>query len=252
MSWSVCLFKTDIVSNCARCAVNVCRGKVQKQEKDSCKSSSLYSNHRCVLGLWGTSVSLLLVLWLLPNLCPASCLSGGSLISFFPWYLSSFPVSGERSERTGLEALRGGGAHQSRRGGSAPPRGRPRDRWAFPKTGAHADLQSGQRSVCTHKPKNIRRLSSREDEPRVLVCSVTEVYVEATESIVLSPSPTPELTSTDPPIINITLTDPPITETSPKSWPNRSSASQSSRSSTTQSEISSSDMSIQVREEVWE
>uniref|UniRef100_A0A8C2ZI25 PDZ domain-containing protein n=1 Tax=Cyclopterus lumpus TaxID=8103 RepID=A0A8C2ZI25_CYCLU len=39
-------------------------------------------------------------------------------------------------------------------------------------------------------------------------------------------------------IINITLTNSPITNTSPKSWTNGSSASQSSRSSTTQSEIS--------------
>lgn len=71
-----------------------------------------------------------------------------------------------------------------------------------------------------------------------------------TESAPLTPSPTTELHATDPPIINVTLTDSPVTTTSPKSRANGSSASQSSRSSTTQSEISSSDMSIQVREEV--
>jgi len=80
--------------------------------------------------------------------------------------------------------------------------------------------------------------------------SLVEVYLDesATESAPHSPSPTTGLPASDPPVINITLTNSPITNASPKSWTNGNSASQSSRSSTTQSEISSSDMSIQVRE----
>ncbi|XP_076584925.1 NHERF family PDZ scaffold protein 2 [Chaetodon auriga] len=80
---------------------------------------------------------------------------------------------------------------------------------------------------------------------------VKEVYVDelAAESAPPTPSPTTELSATDPPVINVTLTGSPIAKPSPKSWANGSSASQSSRSSTTQSEISSSDMSIQVPDE---
>ncbi|KAF7659570.1 hypothetical protein LDENG_00296620 [Lucifuga dentata] len=83
---------------------------------------------------------------------------------------------------------------------------------------------------------------------------VKEVYVDesVTGSIPPTPSRISEVPATDPPIISIALSYPPITNESPKSWTNGSSASQSSRSSTTQSEFSSSDMSIQLREEVPE
>lgn len=97
-------------------------------------------------------------------------------------------------------------------------------------------------------------LLSRRNASCVPVFSLTEVFVDesATESTSPTPPPTTELPTPEPPIINVTLTDSPITKTSPKSRTNGSSASQSSRSSTTQSEISSSDMSIQVREqELW-
>lgn len=66
-----------------------------------------------------------------------------------------------------------------------------------------------------------------------------------------TPSPTVELPAADPPSVNITVTDSTMGTALPRSTPNGSSASQSSRSSATQSEISSSDLSIPVREELW-
>lgn len=84
----------------------------------------------------------------------------------------------------------------------------------------------------------------------IVVSVFTEVCVDdpAPESEPPTPSPTTEFSATDAPIINVTVTNSLIAKLSPKSRTNGSSASQSSRSSTTQSEISSSDMSFQVRE----
>lgn len=77
---------------------------------------------------------------------------------------------------------------------------------------------------------------------------VTEVNLGVTETIPQTPPPTIETAAADQPVINITGTESPVTQTSSDSWPNRSSASQSSFSSATHSEVSSSDMSIQVRQ----
>lgn len=78
----------------------------------------------------------------------------------------------------------------------------------------------------------------------------SEVYEDSvTEGTSSTPSPTTDLPDTHTPTIHVTLTDSPITNTTPKPRANGSSASQSSKGSTTQSDISSSDMSIQVREE---
>ncbi|XP_075895609.1 Na(+)/H(+) exchange regulatory cofactor NHE-RF2 [Nelusetta ayraudi] len=76
-----------------------------------------------------------------------------------------------------------------------------------------------------------------------------EVSLGVTETTPLTPTPTTETAAADQPVINITDTDSPAMQTSSDSWPNRSSASQSSVSSATHSEVSSSDMSIQVADE---
>lgn len=155
-------------------------------------------------------------------------------------------ISGERREHRGAEALRGGGAHSGRGGGSAPPSGGPGDRRTVPHIGTPTNHRRWQRST-----NSLTDSLTQSFTHSLTGYSITEVYTDAsaTNSEPPTPSPTVELPAADPPSINITVTDSAMETALPRPRPNGSSASQSSRSSTTQSEISSSDMSIPVREE---